>query len=180
MITSKTIATKLSNNKHLPLWFWILISFLTALSVLSFTFYLIEYTQLTVAAEKDQRPLILQRNLLLQQSGILQSNWLKTLNPLAKKIQGDLIWSNQQQKGFMRFVNLPKLSSGQTYHLWIYDLEQNLKKPISATQFQAEPHNKKEFLVEIFPEKTVKKPYKFILALETEGQAQQILLLAQP
>ncbi|HFD31595.1 MAG TPA: anti-sigma factor [Gammaproteobacteria bacterium] len=180
MTTSETTATKSSNKKRLPLWFWILISFLTALGVVSFALYLIKYTQLTIAAQKDQTPLILQRNILLQQSDILQSNWLKTLNPLAKKIQGDLIWSNQQQKGFMRFANLPKLSSGQIYHLWVYDLEQDLKKPISATQFQSEPHAKKEFLVEIVPEKIVKKPYKFILNLETEGEAEQVLLLAQP
>ncbi len=180
MITSETIATKSSNKNSLPLWFWIVISFLTALILVSAVLYLTKYTRLTVAAKKDQTPLILQRNILLQQSDLLQSNWLKTLNPLAKKIQGDLIWSSQQQKGFMRFANLPQLSSGQIYHLWVYDLEQDLKKPISATQFQAEPHSKKEFLVEIFPEKIVKKPYKFILNLETEGQAEQVLLLAQP
>lgn len=180
MMTSETIASKSSNKIKIPLWFWIVLSFLTALTVISTGLYLAKYNRLTVAAKQDQTPLRLQRDILLQESDILHSNWLKTLNPLAKKIQGDLIWSNQQQKGFMRFANLPKLSAQQVYHLWIYDLEYSVKEPISATLFQADPHIKQEYLVEILAEKRVKKPYKFVLKLETEMQADQILLLAQP
>ena len=180
MMNSETITPKSTTKTTLPLWFWILLAFATALTLVSSGLYLSQYSRLTLAAKEVQTPLIEQRNLLLQQSDILQSNWLKTLNPLAKKIQGDLIWSSQQQKGFMRFANLPKLSIGQTYHLWVYDLENSLEEPISATRFQADPHIKKEYLVEILPEEGVKKPYKFVLKLEIESQADQILLLAQP
>ena len=133
-----------------------------------------------MAAQQDQTPLIQQRNNLLAENDILQSSWLKTLNPLAKKIQGDLIWSSQQQKGYMRFANLPRLSAQQIYHLWIYDLEYSMKEPISSTKFQADPHIRKEFVVEVVAEKVVKKPYKFVLKVETDEQPDQILLLAQP
>jgi hypothetical protein len=180
MMTSETIVIKPISQAKPPLWFWIVLSFLTALTLVSTGLYLAKHSRLTVVAKQEQTPLLQQRDILLQESDILQSNWLKTLNPLAKKIQGDLIWSSQRQKGFMRFVNLPKLSVQQVYHLWIYDLESSVKEPISATRFQADPHIKKEYLVEIFPEKQVKKPYKFVLTLETKRQADQILLLAQP
>ena len=180
MMTSEAITKKPTIKTKLPLWFWILLSFSTALTLVSTGLYFAKHSRLLIVAKQEQTPLLQQRDILLQESDILQSNWLKTLNPLAKKIQGDLIWSSQRQKGFMRFANLPKLSAQQVYHLWIYDLESSVKEPISATLFQADPHIKKEYLVEIMPEKKVKKPYKFVLRLETKRQADQILLLAQP
>ncbi len=179
-MTIETIPSKSTTKTNMPLWFWILLAVASALILSLSAFYFSKYSRLTIAAKEVQTPLIQQRDLLLQQEDLLQSNWLKTLNPLAKKIQGDLIWSSRQQKGFMRFANLPKLSAHQRYHLWIYDLENRLEEPISATRFQADPHIKKEYLVEILPEKRVEKPYKFILKLESEAQPDQILLLAQP
>lgn len=179
MKTSESIHSKSIVNK-IPLWLWIVFSIATAFSLISTGLYFAKSTRLAVAAKQDQTPLIQQRDSLLKESDILQSNWLKTLNPLVKKIQGDLIWSSHQQKGYMRFANLPKLSAQQAYHLWIYDLEYSLKEPISATRFQSDPHISKEFVVEVVAEKAVKKPYKFVLKLETDTQPDQILLLAQP
>jgi hypothetical protein len=177
-MTFETIRPKaVAKNKSL---FWIVLSLLVVFSLLLMSVYWIKNIRLAVVAQQDQTPLVQQRDILLQESDILQSNWLKTLNPLAKKIQGDLIWSNQQQKGWMRFANLPKLAARQQYHLWIYDLESSVTKPISATQFQADPRIKKEFLVEVLAKKIVKKPYKFVLTVESDAQPDQILLLAQP
>jgi len=180
MMTSESIDSKSISKNTTPLWFWILFSTLVALTLVSTGLYFAKTTRLAVAAKQDQTPLIQQRDSLLKENDILKSNWLKTLNPLVKKIQGDLVWSSQQQKGYMRFANLPELSAQQTYHLWIYDLEYSLKEPISATRFQADPRIRKEFIVEVVAEKVVKKPYKFVLKLETEAQPDQILLLAQP
>ncbi len=180
MMTSESIKPKSIATNKTPLWFWIVFSTVAALTLVSSGLYFAKNTRLAVAAQQDQTPLIQQRDSLLNESDILQSNWLKTLNPLAKKIQGDLVWSSQQQKGYMRFANLPELSEQQVYHLWIYDLEYSLKEPISATKFQADPRVRKEFVVEVVAEKVVKKPYKFVLKLETDAQADQILLLAQP
>ncbi|HFC91394.1 MAG TPA: anti-sigma factor [Leucothrix mucor] len=179
-MTTESIKSKSIATNKMPLWFWVVFSTITALTLVSTGLYFAKNTRLAVAAQQDQTPLIQQRDSLLNESDILQSNWLKTLNPLAKKIQGDLVWSNQQQKGYMRFANLPELSEQQVYHLWIYDLEYSLKAPISATKFQADPHVRKEFVVEVVAEKVVKKPYKFVLKLEMDAQPDQILLLAQP
>ncbi len=176
-----TKTTTLSNNKSKPpLWFWIALVSVSLISLTSVTLNLAKSSRLSIAAQENQKPLMTQRVELLKEEGIIKSNWLKTLNPQAKKIQGDLIWSTKQQKGMMRFNNLPKLGTDQSYHLWIYDLEYSIKEPISATRFQTEPQLKKDFLVEITPKKMIKKPYKFVLVIETKSQEKQILLLAQP
>ena len=179
-MTSESIKPKSIAINKIPLWFWIIFSSVAALTLVSTGLYFAKSTRLSVAAQQDQTPLIQRRDSLLAERDILQSNWLKTLNPLAKKIQGDLIWSSLQQKGYMRFANLPELSAQQVYHLWIYDLEYSVKEPVSSTKFQADPHVRKEFVVEVVAEKVVKKPYKFVLKIETDAQPDQILLLAQP
>ena len=176
-----TKVTTQSNNKFKPpLWFWIALVSFSLITLTSVALNLAKSSRLNIVAQENQKPLIIQREELLKKADIIKSNWLKTLNPQAKKIQGDLIWSTEQQKGMMRFNNLPKLSTEQSYHLWIYDLESNIKEPVSATIFQTDPRVKKDFLVGIFPEKTIKKPYKFVLVIETKSQDEQILLLVQP
>jgi len=174
------ITTQSKNKFKPPLWFWIALVSFSLITLTSAALNLAKSSRLNIVAQQNQKPLIAQRVELLKENDIIKSNWLKTLNPQAKKIQGDLIWSTKQQKGMMRFNNLPKLSADQSYHLWIYDLEHSIKEPISATRFQTDPRVKKDFLVKILPKKAIKKPYKFVLVLETKSQDEQILLLAQP
>ncbi len=172
--------TQEKNKFKPPLWFWVALASVSLITLSSTALNLAKNSRLTIAAKQDQKPLIQQRIELLAEKDVLQSNWLKTLNKRAKKIKGDLVWSTRQQKGVMRFNNLPKNSPNDFYHLWIYDLENSSKDPISATKFQSNSHVKKDFLVDIVPAKTIKKPYKFILVLEAKDQKDQILLLAQP
>lgn len=180
-MNSKTTATSSAAPKpKLSLWFWISLACATILTLTSLSLNLAKNTRLNIAAQQTQTPLIELRETLLVDSDTLKSNWLKTLNPLAKKIQGDLIWNQALEKGVMKFSHLPELTGDQKYHLWIYDLEQSIKDPISATEFTADPRIKKNFLVEITPLIAVKKPYKFVLTLEEPSQEDQILLLAQP
>ena len=174
------VTTQSDDTFKPPLWFWIALVFFSLITLASVTLNLAKSSRLNIVAQQNQKPLMMQRAKLLEETDIIKSNWLKTLNPQAKKIQGDLIWSTKQQKGIMRFNNLPKLSTDQSYHLWIYDLEHSIKEPISAARFQTDSHVKKDFLVEITPKKIIKKPYKFVLVIESESQDEQILLLAQP
>ncbi len=49
-------------------------------------------------------------------------------------VEGDVVWSNTAQKGYMRFRNLPvNDKSKETYQVWIFDETQ--KNPISAGVF---------------------------------------------
>ena len=179
-MNSETTATSPNKKHKLPTWFWVSLILATILTLASLSLNLAKNTRLNVAAKQTQTPLIELRKTLLADPRTLQSNWLKTLNPLAKEIQGDLLWNPVLGKGVMQFSNLAKLSADQKYHLWVYDLEQSMKDPISATVFSADEHIQKNFLVEILPSVAVTQPYKFVLKLEEPSQDDQVLLLAQP
>jgi len=120
---------------------------------------------------------------LLAEKNTLHLHWLRTLNPIVKKTDGDLIWNTEQQKGLMHFSNLPALKNGHIYQLWIYDLQQSTEKPVLAAVFTG--HKKKTlFYATIIPKNRVIKPFKFLLIKGKKGDKSfnksQSLLLAQP
>ena len=52
-------------------------------------------------------------------------------------VEGDVVWSNTAQKGYMRFRNLPvNDKSKETYQVWIFDETQ--KNPISGGRFRCQ------------------------------------------
>ncbi len=118
---------------------------------------------------------------IIQQADTIDTNWLRTLNPIVKYVQGRLLWSSDLQQGVVEFINLPKLNNNQQYRLFVYDLEANNSVPITAVVFK-----KVELISGIFarsftPKITVKNPLKFELVLEQGGvEGGQPLLLAQP
>ncbi|MEE9304092.1 MAG: anti-sigma factor [Thiotrichaceae bacterium] len=121
---------------------------------------------------------------LVQVRKTIHLHWLRTLNPLVKETDGDLIWNTDLQKGLMRFVNLPKLKEGQYYHLWIYDLHQSTEKPVSGGVFASIKGSREKFYVPIIPEQEIIQPFKFLLTMGNLGDKtfsrSQSLLLAQP
>lgn len=136
--------------------------------------------QNTQATQLIQVELNLHKQELLNQSDVLQLNWLHTLNPLVKKVQGSVIWSSARQSGIMMFENLPALGMKHSYRLWIYDLESRNNQPISAGVFKPVAAEKTLY-IRIYPDSRVKKPFKFELVLiEANNSSVQPLLLAQP
>ncbi len=121
---------------------------------------------------------------LLDEKDTIHLHWLRTLNPFIRETQGGLLWNKTQQKGVMRFVNLPRLSDKQRYNLWIYDLQKPLKKPVNAGMFSINKSSKGEYYVSFKPEEVVITPYKFLLTLGKKSEhnfgSLQSLLLAQP
>lgn len=117
---------------------------------------------------------------LLSTPDVVEYDWMRTLNPKAKVIEGGIVWSQEKQSGIMKFENLPALSEKQQYHLWLYD--RNTKEPISGAIFRQNAFDTNSRLVEFQPKKTVESPYKFILSLENssgDGE-EQVLLRVQP
>jgi len=144
------------------------------------------YSQLFVqkvdSIEKSQLAQYEARRLLLTQPDVININWMRTLDPMAKKIYGDIVWSTLLQEGMMRFANLPTLQADETYHLWMHDLANSANEPVSVAQFSPELTIPTELLVPFKAPKKISEPYKFTIMLDNSADEiqPQPLLLAQP
>lgn len=85
-----------------------------------------------------------------------------------KEVLGDVVWSNQEQKGYVRFRGLPANdASRESYQLWIVDEAQNEKTPISGGVFNITKAG--EVIVPIKAELQVKKPKAVAVSKEKPG-----------
>lgn len=166
-------------NENYPIW-------KTALFILLFLVLLIVMGNLLYSKAQNSSnssvnstKLISDQQNILNQQDAINTNWLRTLNPLVKKVEGRIAWSNILQKGMMEFVALPKIAENQKYQLWIYDLEGENTKPILSSEFSE--INTDKTLIPIKSKTLIRSPFKFELVLKTEDvDASQALLLAQP
>jgi hypothetical protein len=84
--------------------------------------------ELTNAEKRDQ--------LIAQAKDLVKSSWQGTKLPQAESVVGDVIWSKSEQKGYMRFRNLPvNDKTKETYQLWIFDKNQDEKYPVDGGVF---------------------------------------------
>lgn len=87
----------------------------------------------------------------------------KTLN-----IEGDIVWSNAEQKGYMRFKNMPlNDKSKETYQLWIFDENQDTKTPIDGGVFDVNENG--DVIIPIDAKIKVQKPVMFAVTAEKPG-----------
>ncbi len=160
-----------------PLWILILAILVIAVGVWASNFYK-EWTT-NPNQETIQSELLLEQQHILKQTDVINTNWLRTLNPLVKNVEGRVVWSNVLQKGVMEFVGLPKIDKNQQYRLWIYDLVGKDTKPIFSTEFTKVLSDK--FLIPFSSKDLINSPFKFELMLKTDGEEiSQPLFLAQP
>jgi anti-sigma-K factor RskA len=114
--------------------------------------------KLTPAQEREQ--------LLASANDLVQTNWGDFDPKKPKNVQGDVVWSNSQQKGFVRFRGLPvNDKSKETYQLWIFD--ENQKQPIDAGIFDANENG--EIVIPIDAKLRVQKPKMFAVTAEKPG-----------
>jgi len=112
------------------------------------------------------RPLDLgsQRSALLARAGVTRVEWAPT--ELAPGLQGDVVWAQAEQRGFLRFEGLPVNDpSIRQYQLWIFDEEQ--EHPIDGGVFDATSSG--ELLVPITPKLRVARPTLFAVTVEKPG-----------
>jgi anti-sigma-K factor RskA len=94
---------------------------------------------------------------LASASDIARVTWAKANPKTLNDISGDVVWSNAQQKGFIRLRGLPVNDPGkETYQLWISDEAQDPKTPIDGGVFDVATDG--EIIVPIEPKIPVKKP----------------------
>ena len=74
--------------------------------------------------------------LMASMSDVAQKSWTDFDPKKPFNVEGDVVWSNAAQKGFLRFKNLPvNDKTKETYQIWIFDETQ--KNPVSAGVFDA-------------------------------------------
>ena len=107
-----------------------------------------------------------EREQLLAKTDVVQSTWgdFDAKNP--KNIQGDVVWSNSEQKGFVRFRNLPvNDKTKEQYQVWIFD--PNQKYPIDGGVFDANEAG--EIVIPIDAKIKVLQPTMFAITAEKPG-----------
>ena len=167
------------NQQKLPLWFVVLFIALLIFTFSSVAVFSYKKHQISPEVAQKQSALESRKQLILLQKDVIDTNWLRTLNPMVKDVQGRLIWSTSMQQGIMEFENLPELGKNQQYKLWVYDLVDSKNEPRLAATFNNA--SGKIFLKSFNTEPRVSSPFKFELVLQTKGaDSDQPLLLAQP
>ena len=118
-------------------------------------------TAIPVAAVEARNELIGSANDLVRQ------DWTPTNKRAA--YSGDVVWSNAKQRGYMRFVGLPKNNpSVEQYQLWIFDGTQDERYPIDGGVFDI-GSDENEVVIEIDPKIEVRKPAMFAITIEKPG-----------
>lgn len=166
----------------IPQWFIIVFATMLLFTLSSFGLYAYQKKNLNNQVLIKESESYIHKLGILQEKDVIDTNWLHTLNPLVKKVQGRLLWSSKKQQGLMEFINLPKLKKNQQFQLWIYDLDTEVNKPVLATLNHAENYRvKNKIIIPFSVSSTVKSPFKFELMLQEKGvDDAQPLLLAQP
>lgn len=114
--------------------------------------------ELSAAQKREQ--------LLASAQDAIQTTWTSAKNE--KEVLGDVVWSNAQQQGYIRFRGLPVNDPNkETYQLWIVDETQNQKTPLSGGVFDISETG--EVVIPIDAQLTVKKPKLFAVSKEKPG-----------
>ncbi|MEM6453953.1 MAG: anti-sigma factor [Acidobacteriota bacterium] len=94
--------------------------------------------------------------------------WVATEDPAAEGVTGDVVWSTQDQEGYMRFTGLPVNDpTVSQYQLWIFDRTQDERYPIDGGVFDVDESG--EAIVPIQAKISVDEPFLFAVTVEPPG-----------
>jgi Anti-sigma-K factor rskA len=94
--------------------------------------------------------------------------WKATNDPGASGASGDVVWSNAEQAGFMRFAGLTPNDPAHTqYQLWIFDKDRDGHYPIDGGVFDVPPGG--DVVVPIRAKLHVDEPTLFAVTIEKPG-----------
>lgn len=106
------------------------------------------------------------QQLLASANDVVRESWSEADPKKPRSVEGDVVWSNSQQKGYLRFRNLPvNDKSKEAYQLWIFDETQ--KHPVDGGVFNADETG--EIIIPIDPRLKVQKPTMFAVTAEKPG-----------
>ena len=97
----------------------------------------------------------------------VQVSWAAGTTPFDAEVGGDVVWDNDSQTGFMRFVGLPVNDPAvEQYQLWIIDPKRD-KNPIDGGVFDITEEG--EVIVPIDAKLKVLEPAAFAITVEQPG-----------
>jgi anti-sigma-K factor RskA len=110
-----------------------------------------------------------QRSLLLDSAtDVIRVAWAQPDIEAYAQVQGDVVWSNQRQAGFMRLRGLPaNRRQVEQYQLWIVDPSRD-ERPIDGGVFDV-PAGVDEVIVPIDAKLRADNPTVFAITLEQPG-----------
>ncbi len=109
------------------------------------------------------------RETLIRDTGgsLLTVDWASGTTPFTEPVSGDVVWHNESQAGFMRFVGLPvNDATVEQYQLWIIDPGRD-DEPIDGGVFDSTSSG--EIVVPIVAKLKVINPQAFAITVEKPG-----------
>lgn len=106
---------------------------------------------------------------MMAEPGMTVAKW----TPAAKdgemaKVAGDVVWSDKQQKGYVKLSGLPKNDpNASTYQLWIFEENQGDKTPIDGGTFNISSDG--TVVIPIEAKLAAKNPSMFAVTVERPG-----------
>jgi hypothetical protein len=94
--------------------------------------------------------------------------WTRTQDPAAASAEGDVVWSDSRQEGYLRFRGLPANDArASQYQLWIFDAERDERYPVDGGVFDVAASG--ETVVTIRAKLPVARATLFAITVEKPG-----------
>jgi anti-sigma-K factor RskA len=117
---------------------------------------------------REMDPAARRAELLERAPDVVRVAWTKTEDPAAANAEGDVVWSDSRQEGFMRFRGLaPNDPTRTQYQLWIFDVERDERYPVDGGVFDVRADG--ETIVPIRAKLRVAHPRLFAISVERAG-----------
>ena len=101
---------------------------------------------------------------------VIRAKWAVGNDKNVKEIEGDIVWSDSRQAGYMHFHGLPANDAGkQTYQLWIFDETQDAKTPIDGGTFDVNNAGDGDVIIPINAKLKASRPKMFAVTVERPG-----------
>ena len=109
------------------------------------------------------------RRALLADAGTIEIALDGTKDPAAGAVHGDVVWDPVAQRGFIRFVGLPRNDPGaHQYQIWIFDGTRDARYPVDGGVFDS-PSAQHQVIVPIHAAVPVRRAKAFAITLEQAG-----------
>lgn len=104
-----------------------------------------------------------------QPDSVVEIAWTRGADETGAKAEGDVLWSDRDQTGVMRFRGLAANDPTKTqYQLWIFDADRDERYPVDGGVFDV-PAGATEVLVPIRAKLPVAHPKLFAITVEKPG-----------